>query len=117
MKFLVRIAEPDHFDRWDRLTDEGRDAVFATFRAYAAAVRERGGTVIEGAGLARPEEARTLTPGEPGARTVTAGPFAESTEQVGGFYLVDLPDLETAVRTAELLPAEYTIEVRPVVDG
>ena len=117
MKFLVTIAEPDHFDRWAELTDEGREAVFAIFRAYAAAVAERGGTVIEGAGLARPGEARNLSTGSAAARTVTDGPFAETSEQIGGFYLVDLPDLDAAVETARLLPEEYRIEVRPVVDG
>jgi hypothetical protein len=44
---------------------------------------------------------------------VTRGPFAETVEQIGGFYLVDLPDLDTAVEIAGLLPREYTIEVRP----
>ena len=116
MKFLVRIAEPDHFDRWAALTDDGREAVFATFRRYAAAVRERG-EVLEGAGLARPEEARTLTPGPAGARTVTDGPFAETAELIGGFYLVELPDLDAAVETARLLPEDYHVEVRPVVEA
>lgn len=116
MKFLIRVAEPDHFERWAAMTDEERDAVFATFRTYAAAVAERG-RVLEGAGLARPEEARTMTPGPARSRTVTDGPFAETTELIGGFYLVELPDLDAALETARLLPEEYRIEVRPVVEG
>jgi hypothetical protein len=116
VKFLVTIAEPDHFDRWAALTDAGRDAVFATFREYAAAVAERG-KVLEGAGLARPDEARCLSTGPAAARTVTEGPFTEAAEQIGGFYLVELPDLDAAVETARLLPEDYRIEVRPVVDG
>jgi hypothetical protein len=116
MKFLVTITEPDHFDRWEAMPDTDRDAVFATFRKYAAAVADRG-DVLSGAGLARPGEARTLSPGAADARTVTEGPFAESAEQVGGFYLVELPDMDAAVETARLLPVEYGIEVRPVVEG
>ena len=43
-----------------------------------------------------------------------AGPFAETVEQLTGIYLVDLPDPATAVELAHLLPAGYTIAVRPV---
>ena len=43
------------------------------------------------------------------------GPFAETVEQIGGFYVVDLPDLETAVELAKLLPQEHLVEVRPTV--
>ena len=45
---------------------------------------------------------------------VTDGPYAETVEQLGGFYLVELPDLDAAVEAARLLPSAYTIEVRPV---
>ena len=48
-------------------------------------------------------------------RAVTTGPYAETVEQVGGFYFVDLPDLATAVEVAALLPREYTVEVRPTL--
>ena len=47
---------------------------------------------------------------------MTDGPFAETVEQLGGFFLVDLPDLDTAVEIARLLPPAYSVEVRPVVD-
>lgn len=116
MKFMVTLTEPDHYERWAQLSDAERDAAFAAFGAYDAAVAERG-EVLSGAGLAGPDEARTIGPGAQGARAVTDGPFAEVAEQIGGFYLVDLPDLETALSTAQLLPAAFTIEVRPVVDA
>ncbi len=46
------------------------------------------------------------------------GPFAETKEQLGGYYIVDVPDLDTALRYAAMIPAvDYgTIEVRPVMD-
>jgi hypothetical protein len=47
---------------------------------------------------------------------VTEGPFAETVEQVGGFYLIDVPDMDTAVELAALLPREYTVEVRTTVE-
>jgi hypothetical protein len=47
---------------------------------------------------------------------VTEGPYAETVEQLGGFYLVELPDLATAIEVAALLPREYDIEVRECLD-
>jgi hypothetical protein len=47
---------------------------------------------------------------------VTDGPFAETAEQLGGFYLVDARDLDTMVDLCDLLPRDYVIEVRPVAD-
>lgn len=52
---------------------------------------------------------------------VTAGPFAETTEQLGGFFLIDVPSLDEAIAVAARLPAAHkgTIEIRPVqhLDG
>lgn len=46
---------------------------------------------------------------------VTDGPFAELSEQLSGYYDVELPDLDTAIAAATLLPAAYTLEIRTVV--
>ncbi len=47
--------------------------------------------------------------------TITDGPFAEAAEQIGGFYLIDAPDLDTVIQLCKVLPA-YDIEIRPVPD-
>jgi hypothetical protein len=113
MKFLVLMAEEDTWERWNALSDAEQQDVFDSFTAFTEAVKERG-TVLAGEALDRAESARTVRPG-PG-RPVTEGPFAETVEQLGVFWLVDVPDLETAVAAAKLLPATYSVEVRPVVD-
>jgi hypothetical protein len=113
MKFLVLMAEEDTWERWNALSDVEQQDVFDRFTAFTTAVKERG-TVLAGEALDRPESARTVRPG-PG-RAVTEGPFAETVEQMGGFWLVDLPDLESALTAAKLLPEAYSVEVRPVVD-
>ncbi len=114
-RFLLLLTEEDHFDRWDAYSEADRDRDFAAFREFLAAVGERG-SVIAGAALERPSDARTIGPGEPAARPVTEGPYAETVEELGGFYLVDLPDLASAVELAALLPHSHTVEVRACLD-
>ncbi|MFL6152872.1 MAG: YciI family protein [Ornithinibacter sp.] len=113
MRFLVLLAEEDHFDRWDAADEALRQRTFDDFNRFADAVRARG-SILAGDALGRPETARTVRPGD--GRAVTEGPYAETVEQVGGFYLIDVPDHGTAVEVAALLPAEYTIEVRPTLE-
>jgi hypothetical protein len=112
VRFLVLMTEEDHFASWDAASEAEQEAVFDCFRAFAEAVRARG-EVVGSEALTRPGEARTLRPGPD--RVVVEGPYAETVEQLGGFFLVDLPDLGAAVEAARLLPAAYTIEVRPVL--
>jgi hypothetical protein len=112
MRFLVLLAEDDHFAKWDAADEALRQRVIADFQAFDAAVRARG-SIVTGDALDRPESARTVQPGD---RAVTEGPFAETVEQVGGFYLIDVPSLEDAVEVAKVLPREYTVEVRPTLE-
>jgi hypothetical protein len=112
MQFLILLGGPGHFDRWDAADDEVRARSFRDYRAFADAVRERGDLIV-GDALQRPGTARTVQAGE--GRLVTDGPFAEAAEQIGGFYLIDVPDLETAVELARLLPRECSVEVRPTL--
>ncbi len=53
-----------------------------------------------------------------GKRLVTAGPYAETTEQLGGYYIVDVPDLDAAINLAGRLPPakKGAVEIRPVVE-
>jgi hypothetical protein len=111
MRFLVLMAEADTFDRWNAATEGERDTMMDRLRSFSDTVRERG-TLLAGEALQRPETARTLRPSD--GRAVTEGPYAETPEQLGGFYLVELPDLETAVETARLLPDAWSVEVRPI---
>lgn len=116
MHFLVLLGGVDHFDNWDAADEEMRARFLSQYGAFAAAVRQRG-DIVFGDALHRPETARSLRPaaGAGAGRMVTEGPFAETAEQVGGFYVVDLPDLDTAVELAKLLPAEHIVEVRPTL--
>lgn len=99
---------------WENASPEVRQEYFEAHDAFERAVAARGRTV-SGAALAGADTATTLRHGEGGV-TVTDGPFAPLTEQIGGFHLVDLPDLDAAVAAASLLPRSYTVEIRPVIE-
>lgn len=112
MKYLMLIAEADHFANWDRADQSQRDRIAADFTAFTSATRAKG-TIVATEALDHPNTAWTVRPGPD--RRVTDGPFAETVEQLGGFYLVDVPDEQTAIELAALLPDEYAVEVRPVL--
>jgi hypothetical protein len=113
VKLLVLLAESDP-EAWDRASQEYRDEVFERHRAFDQAVRERG-EMVSGEALALQRDAMTLRPGSGADRMVTEGPYAEVAEQLGGFYLIDVDSMETALDLVRVLPEAYTIEVRPAV--
>ncbi len=112
MSFLVLLTEDDP-DAWDRATEAEREIVMDAHRAFDKAVRERG-KMLGGEAIAGTETARTLrTVG--GVRQVVDGPYAETVEKLGGFYVIDVTDMDAALDLCRILPAGYTIEVRPVI--
>jgi hypothetical protein len=115
MKFLVLMAEEGAYEKWAAMSEAEQAEHFACFERFNEAVTARGKLLAEAA-LDGPESARTVRAGVGPDRPVTEGPFAETVEQLGGFFLVDLPDLDAALEIARLLPPPYSVEVRPVVD-
>ena len=85
---------------------------FAYSEALAKAGAMLGGEPLEGAATATTVRVRE------GARLVTDGPFAETKEVLGGFYIIDVPDLDAAIEWAAKIPiAPYgSVEIRPVMD-
>ena len=74
-----------------------------------------GGHWVSGASLAPTSTATTLTKSFNVAPTVSDGPYAETKEQLGGYYLVKAADLDEALKLAEAIPVPVgSIEVRPV---
>ncbi|MFN3991599.1 MAG: YciI family protein [Tabrizicola flagellatus] len=74
-------------------------------------------TFLSGEGLQPVETATTLRKRAGKVETMD-GPFAETREHLGGFYLIEAPDLDAALRFAELIPAARygSVEVRPVMN-
>jgi hypothetical protein len=86
---------------------------WAAWPAYGKALREAG-VMVGGAGLELPATATTVRLKD-GKRQVQDGPFADSKEQLGGYYIIDVPNLDQALEWAARVPAAAgsVIEVRP----
>ena len=71
--------------------------------------------VLDGARLAPAETATTMRSVD-GELLLTDGPFAETKEQIGGYFVIDVPNIDDAVKAAAMLPGaqDGTIEVRPI---
>lgn len=95
---------------------EENQKIFGEYIAFTAAIRESGhmraGEPLE------PSSTATTVRVKSGKTVRTDGPFAETREQLGGFYIVEAKDLDEAVALAARLPAARTggaVEVRPIM--
>jgi hypothetical protein len=99
---------------WSGTTEEERSAAMAAHDTFGARLAERGHTITGGAELHRASQARTIAPH---STTVTDGPWAESVEQVGGYYVVESADLDDLMDCCAILAATGdAVEVRACVD-
>ncbi len=96
---------------------EPGDGVIDSWLDYTIALRESG-TLIGAEQLDQADTATSVC-ARGGQRLLTDGPFMETKEHLGGFYLIDVPDLDTALDWAAKMPImRYgTVEVRPVKEG
>ncbi len=93
------------------------DGVIDSWLDYTAAVKQSG-ALLGAEQLAHVDTATSVTV-RGGERLLTDGPFIETKELLLGFYLLDMPDLDTALDWAAKMPVvRYgTVEVRPVLEG
>jgi hypothetical protein len=112
VRYVVLIAyEPGNYDGTDEAV---RQEYFDAHHAFERYVDEHGKR-LDSAALSDADLATTIRRDAEGADVVTDGPFVELTEQLGGYYDVELPDLDAAIAAARLLPRDYTLEIRSVV--
>jgi hypothetical protein len=95
------------------VSPEAMAEAMAAFDAYAKALDDTG--VLLGADVLQPVAASTTVTLRNGSPQVQDGPFADTKEQLGGVFLIDVPDLDAALAWAEKCPAAQwgTIEIRP----
>ena len=99
---------------WPKLTKSEQEQGMAAYVAYNEALTKAG--VFKGAGRLQPSSNSTTVRIANGKAQVLDGPYADSKEQVGGYYLIDVPDLDAALSWAARCPAagHGVVEVRPV---
>ena len=101
---------------WEDTTPEEMKAEMGRWQAYGQELVDAG-AFVAGEGLQESATATTVRIGDGDERVVTDGPFAETKEQVGGFYLIEVVDLDQAIEWARKVPlGSGAIEVRPVMD-
>ena len=90
-----------------------RPAFYAAFMPYLKLIRDSG-IYVTGAGLEAPSTATTVRVRN-AKRQVLDGPFADTKEQIGGFIIIEVPDLDAALSWAARYPAieQRSVEVRP----
>jgi hypothetical protein len=115
VKYLVLLIGDGELKPWSEHSEEEQAEVMGRFESFDAACRERDGVeVLAGEALAGPTDVTTVrTRG--GEMTLTEGPYAEAIEQMGGFYLVETPDLDVLLELLRILPA-YDMQLSPAVD-
>jgi hypothetical protein len=100
---------------WAAMTPGQQQEAMGAYFAYTTALREAG-VFVAGDQLARADSATTLTV-QDGNRRVQDGPFIASKESLGGYYLIDVPDLDAAMDWAARCPGAHHghVEIRPIV--
>jgi hypothetical protein len=112
MRYALLICHEEK--RQAEMTDDQAAAQMAAYQAFGDEMGARG--VLLGGERLRPTTAATTVRVRDGEVLTSDGPFAETKEQMAGFYLVECKDLDEAIEVASRIPtAEHgTIEVRPV---
>jgi hypothetical protein len=99
---------------WPRLSKTEQEQGMAAYFAYTEALTQAG--VLKGIGRLQASSTATTVRAANGKSQVLDGPYAESKEQLGGYYLIDVPDLDAALSWAARCPAagHGVVEVRPL---
>ena len=115
MKFIALIYNDEAL--YENATPEDTAAIFAAHGEFGQAATEAGVFQGVGDGL-QPAATATTVRVRDGERLLTDGPYAETKEQLGGYYLFECKDLDEALNWASQIPeAKFgAIEVRPVMD-
>ncbi len=113
MQYLLLIYDTDA--AYKDMPEAERAGFLGEYRAFTEATMKSGQTL--GSNRLHGTHAATTVRIRDGKTQVTDGPFAETREQLGGYYLVEAKDLDEATKLAERIPsARYgSIEIRPVM--
>ena len=114
MKYLCLIYEDEK--AWEKMPKEQADAMFGEYFSFTEGIKQSG-HLLGGEALQPTQSATTLRVRN-GKVSTTDGPFVETKEQLGGYYLINAKDLNDAIQVAAKIPgARYgAVEVRPIME-
>jgi hypothetical protein len=112
MQYLLMIYS--EVDRWNRLTDSERQQGVAAYQAYTESLKKA--EALVGANRLQHTNTATTVRLVDGKPQVLDGPYSDSKEQLAGYYLIDVPNLDAAIAWASRCPGagHGIMEVRPV---
>ena len=111
MEYLLLIYADEA--GWSKMTQAEQEQGMAAYQAYSEALTKAG--VLRGKNRLQPGSSATTVRVVDGKSQVLDGPFVDSKEQLGGYYLIEVPDLDAAISWAARCPAAShgVVEVRP----
>jgi hypothetical protein len=114
MKYMLLIYDDEK--AWASFTESQRQGYMGEYRQFTDAIKASGNHVSSS--QLRETAAATKVQLRDGKRLVTDGPYAETREQLGGYYLIEAKNLDEAIAIAARIPSARsgTIEVRPLVE-
>lgn len=113
MQYLLLIYQAEA--HWDAMSEADRQSIYKEYMELVPELRSHGKYI--GGHQLQPVATATTARIRDGKKLITDGPFAETREQLGGYFLVEARDLDDALSIATRIPAARSgsIEVRPVV--
>jgi hypothetical protein len=115
MKYMLLICDDEK--AWARLSEAERQKIYGEYRQLIVGLTASG-QYVAGSQL-HPTSAATCVRVRDGKQLVTDGPFAETREQIGGYFLVEARNLDEVIALAARIPSARmgTIEVRPLMEA
>ncbi|MBK9065095.1 MAG: YciI family protein [Acidobacteria bacterium] len=112
MEYLLLIYENEK--SWEAMPKAEQGAMFGEYMSFTEDIKKKGN--YKGGNPLQPTSTATTVRVKGGKTLTTDGPFAETKEQLGGYYLVEAKDLDEAIAIAARIPGARTgsIEVRPI---
>ncbi len=111
MQYLLLLYSKE--GAWDKMTKAEQEQGVAAYTSYTEALTKAG--VLKGSNRLQSSSAATTVRVANGKTQVLDGPYADSKEQLGGYYLIDVPDLDAAISWAARCPGagHGIVELRP----
>ena len=113
MQYMLLIYDQEK--TWEEMPEDERGRLYGEYHSFTQELRDSGAFVA--ADQLQPVGSATTVRVRDGERLVTDGPFAETKEQLGGYYLIEADSIDEAIAWAEKIPSARlgSVEVRPIV--